>query len=211
MKPFSSLWPAFVLGLAAIQPGVTLAQQPKATPAREGIEFFETKIRPVLVNNCYECHSAKAAKVKGGLLPGHPRRPAHGRRQRPRHRPGRSRQEPADQGAAAPGRAQDAAQGASCPRQVIADFEQWIADGRPRPAHQRRRPRWKKLTPGRGQERSGRSSRCSKHAAPTVKDAGLGRAPTSTASSWPGWKRRASQPVADADRDRPAPPRLRST
>jgi hypothetical protein len=34
----------------------------------KGIEFFEAKIRPVLVKSCYECHSAKAAKVKGGLL-----------------------------------------------------------------------------------------------------------------------------------------------
>ncbi|MEI6872155.1 MAG: PSD1 and planctomycete cytochrome C domain-containing protein [Verrucomicrobiota bacterium] len=31
-------------------------------------DFFEEKIRPVLVNSCYECHSAKAEKVKGGLL-----------------------------------------------------------------------------------------------------------------------------------------------
>jgi hypothetical protein len=34
----------------------------------KGIEFFEAKIRPVLVNNCYECHSEKAAKLRGGLL-----------------------------------------------------------------------------------------------------------------------------------------------
>src|SRR5262245_58541731 len=42
-------------------------QAPKATPAREGIEFFESKIRPVLVAKCYECHSAKASKVRGSL------------------------------------------------------------------------------------------------------------------------------------------------
>ena len=29
--------------------------------------FFESKIRPVLATKCYECHSAKASKVKGGL------------------------------------------------------------------------------------------------------------------------------------------------
>jgi hypothetical protein len=32
------------------------------------IEFFESKIRPVLVDHCYECHSQDADKVKGGLL-----------------------------------------------------------------------------------------------------------------------------------------------
>jgi hypothetical protein len=35
---------------------------------REGIDFFEKKIRPVLAERCYGCHSARAAKVKGGLL-----------------------------------------------------------------------------------------------------------------------------------------------
>ncbi|MGZ4973589.1 MAG: PSD1 and planctomycete cytochrome C domain-containing protein [Limisphaerales bacterium] len=34
----------------------------------KGIEFFEKKIRPVLVTQCYKCHSAKSVKVKGGLL-----------------------------------------------------------------------------------------------------------------------------------------------
>src|SRR5258706_6346632 len=31
-----------------------------------GIEFFEKKVRPVLVNNCYNCHSANT-NSKGGL------------------------------------------------------------------------------------------------------------------------------------------------
>jgi hypothetical protein len=32
-----------------------------------GIEFFERKIRPILVNHCYECHSHAAKKHKGKL------------------------------------------------------------------------------------------------------------------------------------------------
>lgn len=32
----------------------------------EGITFFEKNVRPVLINRCYECHSA-AKKIKGGL------------------------------------------------------------------------------------------------------------------------------------------------
>src|SRR4051794_18766590 len=44
----------------------TPAPVPAATPA--GIEFFETKIRPVLVEQCYRCHSAKAEKLKAKLL-----------------------------------------------------------------------------------------------------------------------------------------------
>ena len=32
------------------------------------VEFFESRIRPVLVEHCYRCHSTKAGKSKGGLL-----------------------------------------------------------------------------------------------------------------------------------------------
>jgi hypothetical protein len=32
-----------------------------------GVAFFETKIRPVLVEQCYKCHSAQAEKLKGDL------------------------------------------------------------------------------------------------------------------------------------------------
>ena len=39
-----------------------------AAPTPEGIEFFESKIRPLLVENCYKCHSVDAKKLKGGLL-----------------------------------------------------------------------------------------------------------------------------------------------
>ena len=35
---------------------------------RAGAEFFEKKIRPVLVEQCFECHSKGAKKVGGGLL-----------------------------------------------------------------------------------------------------------------------------------------------
>jgi hypothetical protein len=33
-----------------------------------GTEFFESKIRPILVDNCYPCHSHQSPKIKGGLL-----------------------------------------------------------------------------------------------------------------------------------------------
>jgi uncharacterized protein DUF1549/uncharacterized protein DUF1553/cytochrome c len=34
---------------------------------QEGLEFFEKRIRPLLVERCYSCHSASAKKVRGGL------------------------------------------------------------------------------------------------------------------------------------------------
>jgi hypothetical protein len=36
--------------------------------AAEHTDFFEAKIRPLLVDNCYKCHSVEAEKLKGGLL-----------------------------------------------------------------------------------------------------------------------------------------------
>lgn len=41
-------------------------QTPTLNPA--DVEFFEAKIRPVLVKHCYECHSAESKTVQGGLL-----------------------------------------------------------------------------------------------------------------------------------------------
>ena len=38
-----------------------------ATDDPASAEFFEKKVRPVLVERCYSCHSATAAKLKGGL------------------------------------------------------------------------------------------------------------------------------------------------
>ena len=42
------------------------AAEVKLTPDQTA--FFESKVRPVLVENCYKCHSQAADKVKGGLL-----------------------------------------------------------------------------------------------------------------------------------------------
>jgi len=44
----------------------TLAADAKAN-ARQ-IEFFEKRIRPVLVARCYECHSRESDEIEGGLL-----------------------------------------------------------------------------------------------------------------------------------------------
>src|SRR4030095_7285939 len=38
-----------------------------ATDETEAVDFFETRIRPVLGENCYKCHSVESKKRKGGL------------------------------------------------------------------------------------------------------------------------------------------------
>lgn len=32
-----------------------------------GVDFFEKKVRPILVEHCYKCHSAQSKEIKGGL------------------------------------------------------------------------------------------------------------------------------------------------
>ena len=35
--------------------------------SREQLDFFEARIRPVLVEHCYECHAADSRPLQGGL------------------------------------------------------------------------------------------------------------------------------------------------
>jgi mono/diheme cytochrome c family protein len=65
---------ALTLMMAAI--GGTAAAPATPTPQASlanttdaaGVAFFEQKIRPLLAEHCYACHSASAGKVKGNLL-----------------------------------------------------------------------------------------------------------------------------------------------
>lgn len=58
-----------LFSFAAVLAGLLSVVRPAfaAEPAPESVEFFEKKIRPVLVDACYSCHSADAKKIKGKL------------------------------------------------------------------------------------------------------------------------------------------------
>jgi hypothetical protein len=47
---------------------LALAAPALAQPTAEDVEFFEKRIRPVLVEHCYSCHSHGAKKPKAGLF-----------------------------------------------------------------------------------------------------------------------------------------------
>ena len=53
--------------IASLAAGVAASVMAAAEPAASGVEFFEKRIRPLLAEHCYECHSATAKKAKGGL------------------------------------------------------------------------------------------------------------------------------------------------
>ncbi len=52
--------------LAALLAVSTTSQANDLSP--QDREFFEAKVRPILIERCYECHSAGAEKLRGGLL-----------------------------------------------------------------------------------------------------------------------------------------------
>lgn len=64
IDPLMRRWiaPALLCSLAAL-----LAPRALADDAA-GIEFFEKKVRPLLIERCYACHSSEAEEVHGGLL-----------------------------------------------------------------------------------------------------------------------------------------------
>lgn len=44
------------------------AMVPKYVQANDALEFFEKKVRPILAQHCYSCHSVNAEKLQAGLL-----------------------------------------------------------------------------------------------------------------------------------------------
>jgi hypothetical protein len=51
--------------VASSLPSTSRGQEKELPPSAGQIQFFESRVRPVLVNNCFKCHSDK--KQKGGL------------------------------------------------------------------------------------------------------------------------------------------------
>src|SRR5256885_14319187 len=52
---------------AAPAPAPRPAPAAVETPSPEQVQFFETKIRPVLAEECFACHSSQGEKIRGGL------------------------------------------------------------------------------------------------------------------------------------------------
>ena len=58
---------ATVVGAISFIPGTTAAaEETVATP--EQIEFFESEVRPILVEHCYDCHSVGGEEIEAGLV-----------------------------------------------------------------------------------------------------------------------------------------------
>jgi cytochrome c553 len=118
---------AFVLSLA-LRAGA-------AEASAEQVEFFETKIRPVLAQHCYSCHSADAKKLKAGLRLDDPAALLKGGESGAAVVPGNPEQSLLNQaiGYHDPSTAMPPKE--KLGDRVIADFEQWVKMGVPWPKH----------------------------------------------------------------------------
>ena len=56
------------LAICALASALRAAPPAAPTITAGDLAFFETKIRPLLIDRCYQCHSKEADKVRGGLL-----------------------------------------------------------------------------------------------------------------------------------------------
>src|SRR5262245_50580516 len=65
VRPTVRSLPLLLLPLGWLSSSAASAQTESGTP--EQVAFFEQRIRPLLVNHCYECHSRGAKKLRGGL------------------------------------------------------------------------------------------------------------------------------------------------
>ncbi len=197
MHPLSRLLVLVSLAIL-VAAGPVLAQTPRDDTAR--IEFFEKKVRPVLANNCYTCHSADTNSHGGlrlddrnGILSGGKRGPAIV--------VGASGEEPADSGGPPHARqAQDAAGEAPVRerhRRAWRSGSRKVRRG-PAPNCPRRSASISRSTPSSSRS-TGRGNRC---ATPSRRRCAMppGRAAISTGSCSPRWRRsrydRCAMPIA---------------
>ncbi|MBY0513391.1 MAG: DUF1549 domain-containing protein, partial [Gemmataceae bacterium] len=131
--PAHALVPVLVLALTTVPSPRATAEPPAPTP--EQVEFFEKRIRPVLTEQCYSCHSAEAAtkkKLKGGLQLDTRAGLLAGGDGGPVVVPGKPADSPLVRSLRYDGDVKMPPKG-KLPDAVIADFEKWVAMGAPDP------------------------------------------------------------------------------
>lgn len=56
-----------IAGVFVISAASVFVSAEDKAPNKADLDFFDKKVKPILTERCYECHSAKAKKVKGKL------------------------------------------------------------------------------------------------------------------------------------------------
>ena len=105
----------------------------RAEDTAEGLAFFEKKIRPVLAQNCYKCHSAKAKKLKAELYLDRKAGWVHGGENGPVVMPGKPSQSQLLTAIRYKDNDLRMPPNKKLPKRAIDDIEKWIAMGAPDP------------------------------------------------------------------------------
>lgn len=95
--------------------------------------FFERKIRPVLVEQCYECHSTQSKKVKGGLMLDTKEATLHGGDSGPAIVPGKISDSLLIEAIRYGNKDMEMPPKGKLAESIIADFETWVKMGAPDP------------------------------------------------------------------------------
>ncbi|MBI3680487.1 MAG: PSD1 domain-containing protein [Acidobacteria bacterium] len=132
------------LGLSVfVWGGALWAQTPAIEkPTAEGLEFFETKIRPVLAKNCYGCHSSDTKVAMGGMSLDTRTGIRRGGASGPAVMPGKVEESPLIHAVRHEGRKMPPS--GKLPDGVVADLEKWVAMGAPDPREAK--VEWKEST-----------------------------------------------------------------
>ncbi len=113
--------------------GIPLLSPANEDPSPKQLEFFESRIRPVLAQNCYKCHSAKAKKLKAGLYLDRRAGWQRGGENGPVIIPGKPKESRLIIAIRYDNNDLRMPKSGKLPAEVIADFEKWIEMGAPDP------------------------------------------------------------------------------
>ena len=102
-------------------------------PTPEQVEFFENKIRPVLAQHCYKCHSTQSKKLKSELYLDNRERALQGGESGPSIIPGKADSSLLYRAVLYKEESLEMPPTRKLPDAVIADFKQWIDMGAPWP------------------------------------------------------------------------------
>ncbi|MEQ8786274.1 MAG: PSD1 and planctomycete cytochrome C domain-containing protein [Pirellulaceae bacterium] len=124
---FSWSIPLAVLAGTLFLPAIPIAH------ADEGLLLFERKIRPVLLEHCFSCHSATADRLEGGLRLDTREGVLSGGESGQALTPGKAKESLLFDAVSYSGLASEMPPTGKLPVRVIADFQQWIDLGAPLP------------------------------------------------------------------------------
>jgi hypothetical protein len=133
------------------------------------LRFFEQKIRPILAQHCYECHSSQAKKLRGGLRLDNRAGPLKGGNSGPAVVPGKPDDSLLIQALRYDGLTMPPK--GRLPDQVIADFERWVVMGAPDPRENSTAPATNRAGDLNAARKRWPFQPPQRHAPPPVKDA----------------------------------------